>query len=886
MAGRRPKQSERKCAPEREGDRFRQLFSEHPTPTWVYDPESLAILDMNEAALRLYGYKRADLAGLSLADLRGPYAGPSETGEIRLERHSTGHGLELDLRLVCRPIELAGQLAVLVTSEDISRWKAFEAVCSGEERLGTFIETAQIAITVSRAGVLAYANPRTVELLGFRDAADIVGRPLLDFIAPSARPAMLRDGIARARGEEAPNQFETIALRGNGSEFPIWVGSSVFDFVDGQATISFLIDITRHKRAEDALRASEEWLRLAADAAQLGFWRSNAMTGELVATGRHLALYGFQPHERPTVQDCLDRIPADDVKRISSSSPPSEWDEGDYDVEHRVVWPDGSVHWLSVRGHRFRDESGQAVVNSGAILDITERKRVEQALRDSEESVLRAASAGQVGLWDWDVRTNAVHFSAEWKRQIGYDVDEIQGGFEEWHSRVHPDDLERVTARIGGYVAGTIATYETEFRFRHKDGTYRHILARGERLLDENGRTVRVIGSHVDISDRVQLQAQLLQAQKMESIGRLAGGIAHDFNNLITVVNGMATLASKRLRAGDPLQSDLNQIVDAGNRAARLTQKLLAFSRRQVMKTEVLNLNTVVTDVLDMMRRLLGETVELAFAPGGDLGNVRADSTQIEQVVLNFVVNARDAMPGGGAILIETRNVELDENFRARRLPVQPGPYVMLAVRDTGVGMDTLTLEQVFEPFFTTKEPGEGTGLGLSTVYGIVQQMNGAVAVESTPGQGTVFTIYLPRVAEEIRRAAPMRPFQAAKGTETVLIVEDDDSLRTLAQRILASSGYVALVAASGAEALAVLERHPGPVHLLLTDMVMPGMSGRGLALKAAELRPDMVVLYTSGYTEDESLALGMLDGSTTFLGKPYSVAQLTQRVREVLDSR
>jgi signal transduction histidine kinase len=434
------------------------------------------------------------------------------------------------------------------------------------------------------------------------------------------------------------------------------------------------------------------------------------------------------------------------------------------------------------------------------------------------------------------------------------------------------------------FLANPGPNYESDFRLRHKDGSYRHILARGSLLRDEQGRPVRLLGSHVDVTEITELQAQFLQAQKMESVGRLAGGVAHDFNNLLTVINGTADLAMTDLRDEDPLRKDLQEIRRAGDRAALLTRQLLAFSRRQVLQPIVLSLNTVIADMQSMLRRLLGEDIGLALAPAEDLGRVRADPGQIEQVIMNLVVNARDAMPGGGTLTVATRNVELDEAYAEQHPSVVPGPHVMVSISDTGVGMDKATQARIFEPFFTTKDPGKGTGLGLSTVYGIVKQSGGSIWVYSELGKGTSFNVYLPRVDGAIDGERPARTATARGGTETILIVEGEEALRHLAERALESAGYRVLMTANGGEALLLLERFDGPVHLMLTDVVMPGMSGRDLAERLRETRPEMKVLYSSGYTDDAILQHGVLDDVTRFIGKPYAVADLKRKVREVLD--
>ena len=386
--------------------------------------------------------------------------------------------------------------------------------------------------------------------------------------------------------------------------------------------------------------------------------------------------------------------------------------------------------------------------------------------------------------------------------------------------------------------------------------------------------------------DKLLLEQQLRQAQKMEAIGQLTGGIAHDFNNMLTVIIGYSELMLQKLKADDPLRSEVEQVKEAGVRASLLTRQLLAFSRKQVLQPRVLDLNAVLTNMDRMLQRLIDENIDLVTMPSPGLGRVHADPGQIEQIIMNLAVNARDAMPQGGKLTIETANVELDDAYAREHVSVKPGPYVMLAVSDTGCGMDAETQARIFEPFFTTKEPGKGTGLGLSTVYGIVKQSGGDIWVYSEPDRGTTFKIYLPWVEGAVETVEPgVAPARDVRGSETILLVEDDVGIRRLVRQVLAERGYWVLEAIHGTHAIQISEQHTVPIHLLVTDVVMPGMSGRELAEHLKPSRPNMKVLFMSGYTDKAIVHHGELDPGTAFLQKPFTPDALARKVREVLDS-
>jgi signal transduction histidine kinase/CheY-like chemotaxis protein len=385
--------------------------------------------------------------------------------------------------------------------------------------------------------------------------------------------------------------------------------------------------------------------------------------------------------------------------------------------------------------------------------------------------------------------------------------------------------------------------------------------------------------------ERAALEEQLHQSQRMEAIGQLAGGVAHDFNNLLTVIKGYSQISLMELKEGDPLKPNMEEIQNAATRAAELTKQLLAFSRRQIMEFKVLDLNTVLRNLNKMLRRLIGEDIELLTFLSGGLGRVKTDSGQIEQVVMNLVVNARDAMRNGGKMTIETANLELDEEYAWKHVAVKPGNYVMLSVSDTGEGMSPEVRDRVFEPFFTTKERGKGTGLGLSTVYGIVKQSGGNIWVYSELGKGTTFKIYLPRVDQPLsEERKPLRKEEIPLGNETILLVEDEEGVRKLAVRVLKKQGYRVPIASQGEEALSVCREYKEPIHLLVTDVVMPKMSGRDVARLLEQIHPETKVLYMSGYTDTAIAHYGVLDEGIEYLQKPFTVDALARKVREVLD--
>jgi CheY-like chemotaxis protein len=384
------------------------------------------------------------------------------------------------------------------------------------------------------------------------------------------------------------------------------------------------------------------------------------------------------------------------------------------------------------------------------------------------------------------------------------------------------------------------------------------------------------------------LQEQLRQSQKMEAIGQLAGGVAHDFNNLLTVIHGYSELILNSLDDSSRLRQDVREIIHASEHASSLTRQLLAFSRKQVLQLKVLDLNAHVSNMDKMLRRMIGENIELMTLLAKDLGRIKADPGQIEQVILNLAVNARDAMLSGGKLTIETANIELDENYARSHIGVTPGRYVMLSVSDTGVGIAREVKERIFEPFFTTKEKGKGTGLGLSTVYGIIQQSGGNIWVYSEPGLGTTFKIYLPRIEEDTESLKPSAvSTKSLQGSETILLVEDEEMVRKLACTILQKNGYKVLEAPNGEEALRIVQGQNGnPIHLMVTDVVMPGMSGRQLADRLERLRPEMKILYISGYTDNAIVHHGVLEKGIDYIQKPFTIEGLARKVREVLDKK
>lgn len=541
---------------------------------------------------------------------------------------------------------------------------------------------------------------------------------------------------------------------------------------------------------------------------------------------------------------------------------------------------------------------------------LVEANRMAEELHREKECLRLAIAAARMGLWEWNIVTGEVHWSPDLERIHGMSPGTFGGTFESFLDEVHVDDREHVRHSLTRTLDHG-ADHTIEYRITLPNNEIHWVEGRGGVIRNRIGRPIQMIGLCMDITMRKQaeevlrasrnelekrveertaerrhLEEQLIQSQKLEAVGRLAAGVAHDFNNLLTAIIGHAQLALASLPPNDRLKRSFVTINKAADSAAALTRQLLAFSRKQVMQPRVLDLNSVVTELEKMLGRVIGEDIELRARLQRGLGNVKADPGQMEQVIMNLVVNARDAMPSGGKLTIETANTYLDETYAQRHIGALPGPYIMLAVSDTGRGMDEETRRHIFEPFFTTKGLGKGTGLGLATVYGIVKQSEGNIWVYSEPGKGTTFKVYLPRVdadAEEYTRADAL--VALPRGTETILLVEDDETVRELAQEVLEICGYRVLKAGSGKAALAICKQQTEPIHLLLTDVVMPEVSGPELAAQLLSLYPESPVLYMSGHTEDAIVHHGVLDEGTNLLQKPFSPAALAAKVRQVLDS-
>ena len=591
---------------------------------------------------------------------------------------------------------------------------------------------------------------------------------------------------------------------------------------------------------------------------------------------------GYSPDELKGSSG-FEQIHPDDRERVKQAAEVARnTGEGPL-LEYRIRHKDGSWRVLESTCSVIRDAKGKPekllIVNR----DISGRKRTEEALRLSEASFRSVVENAPYGIYRISLAGQLLQANPALQKMLGYSTQEdlLQASLATDVYR-YAGEYERMLQRFGD----AEGFQDLEVEWKRKDSTPITVRCRGRRVKDQDSVPAYLEFFAEDISERRVLERQLRMAQKMEAVGRLSGGIAHDFNNLLGVIIGYAQVIRKKLGKDNPLSEHVEEVEKAGQRAASLTKQLLAFSRQQVLTPTVLDLNAIVTDMHKMLPRLLGEDIEVTTTLAEDLGRVKVDQGQVEQVIMNLAVNARDAMPEGGQLKIETANARLDESFTRRHPGSVVGRYVMLSVTDSGIGMSPETQAQIFEPFFTTKERGQGTGLGLATVYGVVKQSDGYITVDSAPGKGASFKIYLPRTEETVVATASHVPReQIIAGSETILLVEDAEALRKLTQSFLEESGFRVLSAPDGEKAFQLAVQNPEPIHLLLTDVVMPGMNGRLLAEKLAPRQPGMKVIYMSGYTDAFISGHGVLKPGTCLIHKPFTEETLITKVREVLDA-
>lgn len=574
-------------------------------------------------------------------------------------------------------------------------------------------------------------------------------------------------------------------------------------------------------------------------------------------------------------------------------------DESEYERLMRSLLEEGSVSRAELKFRRSDGEILQALVSAtvqhqvagmdgqasieGTLIDITARKHAEDLVLQAEKrfKALVENSSDAISLVD---ATGRVLLSSHAVSPIfGYALEERVG--KNVFELIHPEDQAHVARLFRTLLQNRSGSATAQVRYRHKNGSWRWIEALGTNMLEDPSVRAVVI-NYRDITERRLLLQQLFQAQKMEAVGQLAGGVAHDFNNLLTAILGYSDMALEKLPPHSAVRRYTMEIKKAGERAASLTRQLLAFSRLQVMAPQVIDLNAVVADLSKMLRRLIGEDVRLLTIPGANLSHIKVDPTQMEQVIMNLAVNARDAMPGGGKLVVETCNVSLAETVTAEGVRVKSGDYVLMEVTDTGTGMDPNIKAHIFDPFFTTKEKGKGTGLGLSTVYGIVKQSGGYIWVSSELGQGTTFKIYLPAVEEGLSTPKPQAAHEHKHmGTETVLVVEDEDSVRVLLGKLLRNMGYHVIESEWAQEALDLAKNYRKTIHLLLTDIAMPRMNGQELARQVKDLHPETKILFMTGYAGNKVGSTSVLDHNSDFIHKPFTSDALGQKIRRILDN-
>jgi two-component system cell cycle sensor histidine kinase/response regulator CckA len=753
-----------------------------------------------------------------------------------------------------------------------------------QERFNAITQSSHdMIVEYDGTGHILYVSPNVEDLFGHR-AEDVVARSRRDFVHPDDFPVLAeRLGKLMEGGNSEDLVFR---VRNRAGEWR-WVETSATAF---QTTGGEVRTVMVSRDISDRLAMEEERRRLVSVVENSSeFIAMIAGDGRILflneAGQRMVGLDGDTVARSSTIFDCLASEDSQDMrfKIVPAAARSGHWD-GDFRLRHVATG-----ERIATLAHVFqvaRASRGRDRVLAIVARDVSERITAERLLRESEARHRMLVESAYDLIAEFDLHGRYVYLSPNFDRQLGYAPDELLAA--SWFDQVHPDDRDRARAAVRD-LSGHATDACPPLRLRHSDGRWLWVETNLKKYENVRGEPL-VLAFFRDITRRKTAEEalersrqELLQSQKMEAIGRLAGGVAHDFNNLLTAIIGYCDLLLEEVGDRSELRADAEEIIRAANRAADLTRQLLAFSRRQVLLPKVLDLNALVSDVERLLRRLIGEDIELVTRLEGVRPHVKLDPGQLEQLVINLAVNARDSMPRGGRITISTANQAIPAEGNPAHPGIGPGRYILLGVQDTGVGMDAETLSKIFEPFFTTKGASKGTGLGLATVYGIIRQSGGEIRVESELGNGSKFTVYLPRVDQAVDPPEPVSVAEELRGGETILLVEDSETVRSLVKRYLEKHGYTVIEAPSGIDALRSARNHDGPIALLVTDVVLPKMDGHALARRLAQTRPETRVLYMSGFSDDALSRHGVQAGDIALLQKPFSPAALLREVRRIL---